>query len=591
MRGGVLAVNRFWDLLLEDLRILHVDERVGARHPALAAAVPLVPDGADLVAGLEARSEAAKSVLAALAAHGGAPAAPGTGAAEARCHELAAEASALRQALAATTAALSEARTRADALEDDLRAAERRADRVASRAVRAVEQPGVEEEKPAPPPAAKPEPAEQPEAPADAGALEAATAQAAEAATLAASRLREVDDVRAQLAEAQAAAEELRAQLAYVSDERVAAHPMYHELNAQAVFVQQELERLRAECDALQAENDAMREFRAEFQRQTATQANTHAEELQKQLRQRDADAVRLRGQRDELNAELLERRARESVRFTQLDELKGLVSTKDERVETLRSQVRRLRLELAAARGEADVAAELEGQDVEPALEGALRKLREENEQLRAGISPSAEALEALGRAAGEAAPDAARTRWEGLQREVESLRLQLGSSVSSTAALADEVDRLSAAYDALDKQNNARVINVARLEDKILRLTTEKSKADNKYFSAMRAKDALDAEKRAFARTTERHNKVLERYADVEKALGQQAAAAEHEVSTLRRALQTHASALAEADRDRAGLRKRQAELHKAKGAADAAAAAQVRRAADVLTGVAIG
>ncbi|WFD36479.1 RING-type E3 ubiquitin transferase [Malassezia cuniculi] len=598
MRGSILAVNRFWDVMLEDLRVLHVDERLLAdpRHRALSAAVQLVPDSDDLVAGLEERAQAAKSIFAALAAHGGAQAPPeAAAAAEARCHALAAEASTLRQAVSATNAALSEARERVEALTNELRAAERRADRATSGAVKAVENPGLANEPveatraPASTPAPAQTDAQMPDQPApgaDAEALAAATAEAHEASALASARLKEAEDLRSQLAESQIALDELRRQLHVVPDERVASHPLYHELNIQAMHIQQELERLRGECEALQAENDALREFRTEFQRQTATQANTHAEELQKQLRQRDADVVRLRGQRDELNAELLERRSRENVRFDQVDELKGLVSTKDERVETLRSQVKRLRLELAAVRGEADVAAELAAEkEVDAALESALATLRAENEQLRQGISPTKEALEALAAGpGGTASPEQVRARWEALQKEVETLKLQLRTSTSSTAALADEVDRLSAAYDALDKQFNTRVVNVARLEDKILRLTTEKSKADNKYFAAMRAKDALDAEKRAFARSTKRHNKVLERYAEVEKALGQQAAAAEQEVSTLRRALQTHAAALAEAERDRAGLRKRNAEMHKAKTAAEAAAAAQVKRAAEV-------
>ena len=575
LRGGIHAVNRFWDTLMEDVRVLHADAALSEpRHPLLVQAVHLAPSGADLVAGLDARADAARTVLAALAAHGGAPAAPDTAALEARCHTLAAEAATLRQALAAADAALAAARARAEQLGEDLRAAERRADRAASASVRYVEDPGAAAAAEAPPPEAPPAAeaaaAHPPQAAADTDALAAAS----EAHALADARLREADDLRAQLAEAQVAAAELRAQLAVVPDERVAAHPLFHEVQVQAVHAQHELERVQGECAALQTENDALREFRAEFQRQTATQANTHAEELQKQLRQRDADIVRLRGQRDELNAELLERRSRESVRFAQLDEFKALVGTKDERVETLRSQMKLIRLELAAVRGEAEVVDALAERGLEDGLEAALAQLRAENARLRAGAGPTDDALRAVG---------VSREQWESMSAEVERLRLQLRTSSSSTAALADEVDRLSAAYDALDRQSNARVISLSRLEDKILRLATEKSKADNKYFAAMRAKDALDAEKRALARSTERHNKVLERYADIERALGQQVSAAEHEVSALRRALQTHAGALADAERERAALRKRAAELHRARGAAEAGVAAHVRQAAE--------
>ena len=192
---------------------------------------------------------------------------------------------------------------------------------------------------------------------------------------------------------------------------------------------------------------------------------------------------------------------------------------------------------------------------------------------------------LRALLAAGGEAPEDsdAARARWEAVQQELHTTRLQLTSANASTAALCDEVDRLSAAYDALEKQANAKVINLSRLEDKVLRLTTEKAKADNKYFAAMRAKDTVDAEKRALAHSAERQSKVMERYAETERSLGAQLGLAEKEISTLRSALQTHTSKLAEADRDRAVLRRKHQDAASARSAAEAAAASRTARLAE--------
>ena len=134
----------------------------------------------------------------------------------------------------------------------------------------------------------------------------------------------------------------------------------------------------------------------------------------------------------------------------------------------------------------------------------------------------------------------------------DVATLQRRLQAADASSAMLSDEVDRLSAAYDQLERQADSRVANVARLEDKILRLTTEKAKADNKYFAAMRAKDALDAEKRAWTRSAERQTKVIERYMDTERALQAQIQLAEKEVTALRKSVHTQATRLHEAERD---------------------------------------
>ena len=634
MQGSVLAVNRFWDMLREQLALLRVDDPgLGDGLPAaLASALPVALDqrAGDQVAQIEERTALIRDVLvriAQLAEARGGRAAPELTDVQARCEVLATEASTLRQQLAATQDALTRAQAGAEATTERLRAAERRMDRLQSTAVRAVENPLGEAQREAQEAQvaaanAEREAAERRRAAAEStdgaaapdgrsapdGASQEAAAAARDAAeeanALAEGRLAEIGELRAELLRATQAADEARAALQHVPEDRVMAHSTYQALGAELVFLQQEAERLRTAGAALEAENAELREFRADFQHQTAKQASTHSEELTRLLKARDADVTRLRGQRDELNAELLERRAREGVRFAQLDELKALVAPKEERIESLKGQVRRLRMHLAAQRGDEATVAQLAAEDgAAPAEDpdAALHALRQENTALREELAALRDAAErpadaeavraeaarlrALLAAGGEAPEDsdAARARWEAVQQELHTTRLQLTSANASTAALCDEVDRLSAAYDALEKQANAKVINLSRLEDKVLRLTTEKAKADNKYFAAMRAKDTVDAEKRALAHSAERQSKVMERYAETERSLGAQLGLAEKEISTLRSALQTHTSKLAEADRDRAVLRRKHQDAASARSAAEAAAASRTARLAE--------
>jgi E3 ubiquitin-protein ligase BRE1 len=66
--------------------------------------------------------------------------------------------------------------------------------------------------------------------------------------------------------------------------------------------------------------------------------------------------------------------------------------------------------------------------------------------------------------------------------------------------------------------------VFELKDTELKIARLQTEKAKADNKYFQAMRSKDAIDAEGKLAQRTVEKQLKLLERAQEVERSLNAQ-------------------------------------------------------------------
>lgn len=557
---------------------------------ALVGAVPLALEqsAAEHASALATRTQVVREVLAHIAAHG-ARAPSDVGAAQTRIAQLAAESGALRQTLAAAHAELARLQAVASRVTEQLRIAEKHRDRAASDTLRTIEDPLGKAQRDAE--AAQIAAAEAEKAQAEKRA-ENAQAPAVNAATeeelvtlreLAKARLDEIGEVRQELGGVKQELAATSFQLTSLPDERINAHPLYHELQAEMVFLQHEAERLRSAYAALDKENEELREFRLEFQHQTSTQANTHSDELQKQLKARDADIVRLRGQRDELNAEMLERRARDTVKFAQVDELKALLAPKDERIEALKGQAHRLQLQVAALRGDAhavQVLSESEpGTDAVPALEAALKKAEEEKAALALHDVSDAHAELARLRALLDdgtpsedvASADDVAARWASLQDSLQKARLEIQASGASTTTLYDEIDRLSSAYDQLEKQANAKLVNLAKLEDKILRLTTEKSKADNKYFAAMRAKDALDAEKRTLARSAERQAKVIERYTETEKGLGQQLTQAEKEITLLRRGLQAHTTKLAEVDRDRAVLRRKAAEAERAKSTAE--------------------
>lgn len=69
----------------------------------------------------------------------------------------------------------------------------------------------------------------------------------------------------------------------------------------------------------------------------------------------RDTDLNRIRLQREELRAENNECKAREAEKLRQIDQIRTLSNSKEDRLTAFKSEVKRLRMKIAADRGDSD--------------------------------------------------------------------------------------------------------------------------------------------------------------------------------------------------------------------------------------------
>jgi len=116
----------------------------------------------------------------------------------------------------------------------------------------------------------------------------------------------------------------------------------------------------------------------------------------------------------------------------------------------------------------------------------------------------------------------------------EVQMLRLLDIQHAQAEASLYTEVDKLSAAWESLDKQVKNKVFDLSAMESQLKKAVSEKAKSDNKYFAIMREKDAITAEHGKLVRDAEKQSKVIERLVDIEKNLTVQLANLEKELMT---------------------------------------------------------
>lgn len=94
---------------------------------------------------------------------------------------------------------------------------------------------------------------------------------------------------------------------------------------------------------------DELRGSNLEFRDAVVAEARAETEALRAQMIKKDSDLARLRGQRDEMNSELTERRAREAEKLAHVEEMEKLANARQERIVYLSSEVRRLKGTLGA--------------------------------------------------------------------------------------------------------------------------------------------------------------------------------------------------------------------------------------------------
>ncbi|KAH1436648.1 E3 ubiquitin-protein ligase bre1 [Aspergillus fumigatus] len=190
-----------------------------------------------------------------------------------------------------------------------------------------------------------------------------------------------------------------------------------------------------------------------------------------------------------------------------------------------LREEAAKLRSERTAYRNQVDeetqnVIAEKEAQLMR--AETDLARIRNARDELLADqqMRKAAQEQEKIATTKVQELADAAQARINALESEVDRLRLQLDNTKAAHTEIDDvPLEELRAKYQNLERQYSMlnteltsmqtackkysllasqKVADFSALEEKVARLTAEKSKADQKYFAAMKSKEARELEVR---------------------------------------------------------------------------------------------
>lgn len=270
--------------------------------------------------------------------------------------------------------------------------------------------------------------------------------------------------------------------------------------------------------------------------------------ELKQMLSKRDAESSRLRELRDQYSAEINERKMKEQTKLASVLEFKTLAENRAERIVALESENKRLKTRLAANAGDEDLFKFLwQSTSDSPSFVDDLKQRLSAAEERTAALEKTLASVQGGGR--GEAdvrrqlaqvqkqlqkyqavygdtssmSADAARfsEQLRHKQVELEKLKLQDQQREQAESALYGEIEKLSSAWELLDRQVKNKVFDLSALEDRMAKLNTERAKSENKFYQCMRDKDSVDAERKKLFINLDKAAKAIEKLTESEKSL----------------------------------------------------------------------
>ena len=231
--------------------------------------------------------------------------------------------------------------------------------------------------------------------------------------------------------------------LSRLSDDDYSKSDLFKQLKSQHEDVIKRINDLEATNVQLRQEAEKLHAERTACRVQLENESIEAIGEKEAHLAQAENDLARIRHSRDELTAELTMRKAAQGQERASIDQIKELASAKEERIRALESEVSRLQLQI--------------GQSAPP-----------DSPPLSLDGVPH----------------DEVQSRYSNLEKQYTMLN--------------NELQSMSTAYSKSNKLANQKVASLVSLEEKVQRLAAEKSKADQKYFGAMKTKESREQEVR---------------------------------------------------------------------------------------------
>ncbi|KAG7446279.1 uncharacterized protein BT62DRAFT_993950 [Guyanagaster necrorhizus] len=317
---------------------------------------------------------------------------------------------------------------------------------------------------------------------------------------------------------------------------------------------------LQSDIANLKEELALATEARATAEDAIPTDFGQQVQELKAMIVRKDTDISRLREIRDQQQAELNERKQKDATKLASLEQYKILADNRHDFIEILKTQLKLSHARLAASTGKEDVMTFLLGNESDikyiQVLQERLTAAEDELAACRQAISAyetdradvvavHADVLRQLSQARVElqkyhsvygdtsvsAESSALMERLRQKEEEAHALRLQQSQHAEAETSLYAELDKLSIAWEGLDRQLKNKIFDLSGLEERLVKSGLDRAKSENKYYQAVREKEAIEGERKSLQRVIDKHEKIQERSKEMERSLQQQLSACKQE------------------------------------------------------------
>jgi len=304
-----------------------------------------------------------------------------------------------------------------------------------------------------------------------------------EALAASAKRQEQLEQLEAENKKLTAEVTTLNTRLSGLSDDDYAKSDLFKAIKTQYEDVIKRINHLEATNVMLREEAQKLHAERTAYRMQMDEESRSAIAEVEGQLAKAEIDLARIRTARDDLQAENSILKATQNEQKASFEQIKELASAKEDRVTALEKEVELLRLQVG---------------DVQPSEHADM---------------------DAMGH--------------EELVLKVRSLEQQI-------VLLSSELQSMESAWKKAQALASKKVAELSSLEEQVSRLAAEKAKADQKYFGAMKAKEAREAENRTLRMQNSKSSEIITQLKDAETTRLTQRVNAENQLAAARESIE---------------------------------------------------
>jgi E3 ubiquitin-protein ligase BRE1 len=254
---------------------------------------------------------------------------------------------------------------------------------------------------------------------------------------------------------------EIKVKSSKFTDDDYAHTDLFKHLRSQYDDVVKRINHLEATNVQLREEAEKYRSERTSYKIQVEDETQSTIAEKEAQLMRAETDLARIRNARDELLADQQMRKAAQDQKKTSSLKLQELADAREARITALESESQRLRLQIEGSKSADNI------------NDMPLEELR---------------------------------AKYTSLERQYSMLNTELTS--------------MQTAYTKFATLASQKVTDFGAMEEKVARLTAEKSKADQKFFAAMKSKEARDVEVRTLRMQSSKTSDIVAQLKESEAA-----------------------------------------------------------------------